>query len=160
VHVVDWLPTLLEAASAGAGQPIKAPTGVRLDGVSLVPLLRGEAMAERALFWHAPLYDLRWGATPCAVVRRGDWKLIEYFGDHFDAEGRYVLGKHVELFNLREDLSETKNVAEREPARAGALTKELHGFLEDCQVEIPGPNPHHDPARAFEEAHAKPDFLK
>jgi uncharacterized sulfatase len=154
VHVIDWLPTLFEASGIEPG------TDHPLDGVSLLPLLRGEKLAERSLFWHVPLYDLRWGATPCAIVRRGDWKLIEHFGDRYDAEGKYVPGRQVELFNLRDDLGETTNLAERQPDSRDALLGELHQFLRDCQAEIPGANPHHDPARPFLETSTKPDFLR
>nr|AEH26503.1 arylsulphatase [uncultured Acidobacteria bacterium A11] len=154
-HVVDWLPTLLEVAGA------KPAASHHLDGVSLAPLLRGSGEpAERSLIFHMPLYDLRWGATPCAVVRRGDWKLIEHFGDRFDAEGKYVSGPHVELFQLRDDLGETRDLAAREPARRQALLDELHAYLGSCGAEIPGANPHHEPARAFKETNEKPAFLR
>jgi arylsulfatase A-like enzyme len=68
-------------------EPDPAP-GQVLDGRSLVPLLRGGALPERALFWHYPHYGNQGGA-PAAAVRRGDWKLIEWQED-----GR------VELFHL------------------------------------------------------------
>jgi len=154
VHVVDWLPTLLGVAGT------HPPADYKCDGLSLVPLLRGSALPKRSLFWYMPLYDLRWGATPCAVVRSGDWKLIEYFGDHYDTDGKYLPGHDVEMFNLRDDLGEKTNLADRESARTKALLVELHAFLRDCGDEIPGANPHYDPSRAFMEAHVKPDFLK
>jgi len=154
VHIVDWLPTLLEVA----GTPPSAD--YTCDGWSLVPLLRGGTLPERSLFWYMPYYDLRWGASPCAVVRNGDWKLIEYFGDRYDANGQYLPGRHVELFNLGDDPGETTNRTGQEPARKQSLLNELHAFLSDCGDEIPGANPHHDPSRAFTEAHVKPDFLK
>lgn len=154
VHVVDWLPTLLAAAGA------KLPDDYVCDGVNLIPLMRGEALPERALCWYMPLYDLRWGATPCAMIRRGDWKLIEYFGDHYDASGEYQSGRRLELFNLRHDLGETKNLASQEAERAATLVAELHGLLRDCHAEIPGANPHHDPAQAFKETKVKPEFVK
>jgi uncharacterized sulfatase len=155
VHAIDWLPTFFELAGA------HSPAEHRLDGVSLAPLLRGESEpAERALFFHLPLYDLRWGATPSAVVRRGDWKMIEHFGDRFDADGNYVPGHHVEIFNLRDDLGESQNLAAREPLRVKSLVEELHAFLRECGAEIPGANPHHDSSRPFKEAHEKPAFLR
>jgi len=48
VHVVDWLPTLLEVAGG------RAPAGHKVDGDSLVPLLRGGARAPRDLYWYLP----------------------------------------------------------------------------------------------------------
>lgn len=150
VHAIDWLPTLFEVAGA------RAPASHPVDGVSLAPLLRGEAIASRALFWHLPLYDLRWGATPCSVVRDGDWKLIEYFGDRVDAEGRYRAGAHLELFNLADDIGERNNLAARQPERAAALQRQLRGWLKSLGAEIPTTNPRHDPARALKEVKVKP----
>ena len=64
------------------------------DGRSLLPLFRGETVPERPLFWHYPHYGNQGGA-PGAAIRRGDWKLIEWFED-----------QRVELFNLAADLGE------------------------------------------------------
>jgi len=66
--VVDLLPTLLEAAGAKGSIPQDHP----LDGVSLLPLLRGKSIPARPLFWYMPFYDLNWAATPSAVIRDGD----------------------------------------------------------------------------------------
>jgi len=153
VHVVDLFPTFLELAGA------RPPAGHVVDGVSLAPLWKGQALAERALLWYLPLYDLRWAATPCAVIRRGDWKLIEYFGDRFDAEGRYREGAFLELFNLRTDLAEQHNRSADEPDRAAALRHELHGLIEACGAPLPGANPHADPTRRLKEVRDKPAFL-
>ena len=151
VHVVDLLPTLLEAAGGAA------PADHPVDGVSLLPLLTGSGgPPERALFWHLPLYDVRWGLTPCAVIRRGDHKLIEHFGDRFDAEGRYVVGRHVELFDLRNDIGETRNLAAEQPELAARLLAELHAHIRSAGSEIPGANPDHDPRRSLRETKRRP----
>jgi arylsulfatase A-like enzyme len=135
IHVTDWLPTLFEAAGA------VAPGGHAVDGTSLVPLLRGDQLPERPLFFYLPLYEVRFGATPCAVVREGDWKLIEFFGDWFDPDGRYVPGHRLELYNLRQDVGEESNLAARQPERAAALRQMLHTWMKSMPAEIPGPNP-------------------
>jgi uncharacterized sulfatase len=150
VHVTDWAPTLLELAGAAA------PQGQPLDGVSLAPLLRGGSLPARPLFWHLPLYDLRWGATPCAVVRDGDWKLIDFFGDSFDAGGRYRPGARVELYNLRADVGEAADLSGQEPGRARAMQSRLRQWLDSLGAPVPGPNPQHDPARPFQELRQKP----
>ncbi len=77
IQVLDWLPTLLNLAGA------KIPTGYANDGADITELLAGKEHPERLLYWYAPLYDLRWGATPAAAIRRGRYKLIEFFGDSF-----------------------------------------------------------------------------
>ena len=123
----DFFPTFLAAAG------IAPPVGPA-DGRSLVPVLRGEAAAERALFWHYPHYGNQGGA-PSAAVRRGDWKLISWLED-----GRE------ELFHLGEDLGEQRDLAAREPARAAALRTELRAWQQDVGARFPLPNPAYDPA--------------
>jgi uncharacterized sulfatase len=148
VHVTDWMPTLLAAAGRDTGTPA-------CDGINVMPLLRGETLPERPLYFHMPLYDLRWAATPCAVIREGDWKLIEHFGDSFDENLRYQPGRKLELFNLREDLGESQNLASTEKARAEAMSAKLRTWLESIPTPIPGENPHFDAKRQFEETKTK-----
>jgi arylsulfatase A-like enzyme len=107
------------------------------DGVSLLPLLKssGKAKLRRdAIFWHFPGYleanvkKGTWRTTPAGAIRSGDWKLIEYFED-----GR------VELYNLKEDLGEKKNLAKAMPARAKELREKLHRWREQIQAPMPQP---------------------
>src|SRR5262249_8424053 len=78
-------PTLL----AMTGQPARPKQHV--DGVSLVPLLKGAGKLDRAaLYWHYPHYGNQ-GGPPGGAVRAGDWKLLEFFEDD-----------HVELYNLKD----------------------------------------------------------
>ncbi|QDU93751.1 sulfatase [Lignipirellula cremea] len=149
VHVVDWAPTLWEVAGA------KAPADWKLDGVSLVPLLQGKQLADRPLYWYLPLYDLRWGLTPAAVLREGDLKLIEYFGDSVAADGEYVPGRRLELYNLKTDLGETTNLAPKMADTAAQMSERLHAWMKSIPVDIPGANPHHDPARSLLETRQK-----
>jgi len=135
IHVTDWMPTLLEAAGAAA------PKGHVVDGLSLIPLLRGGGLPPRPLFFYLPFYEVRWGATPAAAVREGDWKLIEFFGDWFDPAGRYVPGHRLELYDLRNDIGETKNRAPELPERAAAMRAALQAWMKSVPAEIPGPNP-------------------
>jgi arylsulfatase A-like enzyme len=119
----DFFPTLLEAAKA------KPQPGQKLDGLSLMPVLQGGNLPERALFWHYPHYGNQGGA-PTAAVRRGDWKLIEWMED-----GR------VELFNLAQDVSEKTDLASAEPERTAEMLAELRTFQQDVQARLPTPNP-------------------
>ncbi|MCC6882916.1 MAG: sulfatase [Verrucomicrobiales bacterium] len=154
VHVVDWMPTLLAASGASSSG------NHRLDGVNLLPLFDGETIAPRPLFWYLPLYDLRWAATPCAVIRQGDWKLIESFGDWFDEETRYHVGPRLELFNLREDPGELVDQSASESVRAADLRSQLRDWMRSIPVPIPGDNPHFEPTRQLEETKVKPEWLK
>ncbi|TWU01387.1 sulfatase [Neorhodopirellula pilleata] len=149
VHVTDWMPTLLAAAGCSeAGIP-------DCDGTNLVPLLQGERIPERPLYFHMPLYDLRWAVTPCAVIREGDWKLIEHFGDSFDVDARYQRGRKLELFNLRTDLGESRNLSDAESDRADAMRFKLHAWLESIPTPIPAENSHFDPHKQFDETKVK-----
>jgi arylsulfatase A-like enzyme len=125
----DLFATLLEV---GGG---KVEPGQALDGASLLPVLRGGDLPERALFWHYPHYGNQGGA-PCAAIRRGDWKLIEWFEDD-----------RVELFNLSEDLGEQHDLAAAEPERVARLRAELQAWQQQVGAKFPKPNPAYDPAK-------------
>jgi arylsulfatase A len=158
VQVTDWMPTLLAAAGVSTGfQPVENGLKTRstFDGLNLMPLLRGEPLPVRPLYFHMPLYDLRWAATPCAVIREGDWKLVEHFGDSFDETLRYQPGRKLELFNLREDLGEANNLATQESSRAESMSAKLHTWLRSIPAPVPTENPHFDPKRQFEESRKK-----
>jgi arylsulfatase A-like enzyme len=124
----DFYPTMLEIA----GLPLK-PEQHR-DGVSLLPLLKGaDSLGRDAIYWHFPLYQAR-GCTPCSAVRAGDYKLIEFFEDN-----------HVELYNLKNDIGEKKDLSKTNPHKAKELREMLHRWREDVNAQIPKPNPDYDP---------------
>ena len=143
---VDYLPTFAELA--GAPLPRKQP----VDGASVVPLMHGEsALKERAVFWHYPLYLAGgqynqvvpiagtgrgyWRATPCSVIRQGDWKLIQFF-ETGDAK----------LFNLKVDIGESQDLSRNHPEKAAQMLTRLQEWQRDTQAVIPTqPNPDFDP---------------
>lgn len=130
VTTPDLYPTLLEIGGLAS-----APGHV-VDGVSLVPLLRGgRALTRDRLFWHYPHYHPG-GATPYGAVRAGDWKLLEFF-----ETGR------LELYHLKRDPLESQNLVEAEPRRARRLQRDLAAWRERVGAQMPTPNPDHDPAR-------------
>lgn len=156
VHAIDILPTCFQAAHA------ERPKGHPIDGKSLLELMTAgadETLQHRALFQYYPFYDLRWGLTPSASIRVGDFKLIEFFGDRVDSDGRYQIGHHLELFHLREDLGERHNLADSEPRRVRLLQQQLHAWMRQVRAEMPAVNPHAVPARAFAETREKPEWL-
>ncbi|WP_206109253.1 sulfatase [Paenibacillus sp. HB172176] len=119
----DFYPTLLEAA----GLPL-LPEQHR-DGVSILPLLQGaEALERESIFWHYPHYGNQ-GGTPGSSIRMGDYKLIEFFED-----GR------LELYHLRDDISEEHNLAQREPQLAAKLHAALTKWREETEAILPLPN--------------------
>lgn len=124
VTTPDFFPTLLEAAG---GNPADHSD---IDGVSLIPLFKGESALPRdAIFWHYPHYGNQ-GGTPGASVRMGDYKLIWFFEDN-----------HVELYNLREDIGETTNLAATEPIRTETMIAALQSWQHSIEARIPQPNP-------------------
>jgi arylsulfatase A-like enzyme len=124
VHV-DLYPTFLELASAP-----KPPQA--LDGLSLAPLLRdpSSALPRDAFFQHFPGYlgagENTWRTTPVSLIHAGDWKLMEFLEDG-----------HLELYNLRDDIGETKNLAATQPERA----RELHDRLVAWRKSVSAPMP-------------------
>ncbi len=120
----DFYPTLLEAA----GLPLRPQQHV--DGVSFMPALRGAAGFDRGpLFWHYPHYGNQ-GGTPGSSVRDGDWKLIEFFED-----GR------LELYNLRDDIGETRNLATACPDVCQRLHGRLVAWRQSVEAKMPQRNP-------------------
>ena len=120
----DFYPTLLQLA----GLPLQPAQ--HLDGVSFVPLLKGEAMARgKPLFWHYPHYANQGGA-PNGVIRDGDWKLIEWYEDGA-----------LELYNLAQDLGEKTNLAAQQPERVKELHAKLVAWRKEVGALMPTPNP-------------------
>jgi hypothetical protein len=74
------------------------------------------------------------------LIEMGDWKLMEFFED-----GR------LELYNLRDDIGETKNLAATMPDKA----KELHARLVAWRAEIKAPMPTPNTPTAAEPAARK-----
>jgi arylsulfatase A-like enzyme len=138
VIATDLAPTLLAAAG------LDAPEGHALDGVSLWPLLRGEALPPRDLAWHFPAYlegsrrEGGWRTTPVSVLRRGDLKLLEFLED-----GR------LELYDLGADLGEERDLATERPGVAEELRAALDAWREarGAARELP-PDPTFDPGSA------------
>jgi hypothetical protein len=94
-----------------------------------------------------------YGRTPCAVIRKGDWKLIHWFGDYLDPRGftpddrpygKLVLGPRTELYNLAEDLSETYDLFATHPEKAAELRNALEAWWKGTGAGFPTPNPEFD----------------
>jgi uncharacterized sulfatase len=152
VHAVDLMPTFLELGQT------QTPGDHRMDGISLVPLLHGKSILPRSLYWYQPFYDIRWLATPSAGIRDGDYKLLEFFGDYLKetADGaEYIPAGRLELYNLREDIGETNNLAASMPDKAEQMRAKLHVWIDSTGSPIPGLNPHYNPQQPFKEVRGK-----
>ena len=105
---------------------LKVPEKI-LDGVSIFPLLTGESIQPRPLFWHFPIYlqkyagaadeahDIHFRTRPGSAMRLGKWKLHEYFED-----GR------IELYDLENDVGERNNLAKSMPEKVNELKVMLY----------------------------------
>ena len=126
VVTTDFYATIREIVGADQSVPHNAMT----DGVSLVPLLkRPTALLDRpALFFHYPHYYAT--TSPVSAVRAGPWKLLEFFEDG-----------HVELYNLKDDLGESYNLAESLPERAAQLHQQLATWRHQVGAQLPHANP-------------------
>jgi len=126
---MDIYPTMLDIAG------LPARPDQHQDGISMVPLLKDPAnhLDREILYWHYPHYHR---TKPYGAIRHGDMKLIEFFEDG-----------ELELYDLKEDPNETRNLAKDQPERAAALLKELKVWRKSVDAQMPTPNPNHAPAR-------------
>jgi arylsulfatase A-like enzyme len=125
----DFYPTILDLCD------LPTRDQQHVDGVSLVPLLEGESIDSRPLYWHYPHYDNQ-GGEPSSIIRDGDWKLIHYYDD----------GRN-ELYNLRIDGSEVSDLARSYPHRAERMADQLMSWLDSVGAKYPQPDPRYDPIR-------------
>lgn len=131
ISSVDVYPTLLEIAEH------REVIAQQLDGKSFLDVLLGKQQEkDRAIFWHYPVYH---HDEPASAIRKGDWKLIEFFSD-----------MHVELYNLKEDIGETNNLAEKMPQKVAELHQELTDWRQSVDAALPVPNPDFDENRRKE----------
>jgi len=107
----DLFPTLLAACGLAPREKD------HLDGVSLLPALRNEKLADRPLFWHYPHYGNQ-GGQPYSAIRSGDWKLIAFHDPK----------QPVELYNLAADPNEKQNAAGSNEPRVRELRAALDAW--------------------------------
>jgi arylsulfatase A-like enzyme len=115
----DYTPTFLDLL----GQP----SDVSPDARSIYALLKNpKASFDRgSIYWHYPHFSNQ-TSRPSGAVRRGDWKVVR----------SYETGR-VELFNLREDESETQDLSQKQPGKARELNDELSRWLRSVGANMP-----------------------
>jgi len=139
---LDFYPTLLEIAGADA------PDNQTLDGQSFVRPMTGRGtLKPRPLFWHFPAYlqgkapgarDPLFRTRPGGAIRHGPWKLIEYFEDGV-----------LELYNLDDDIGESRNLAAEFPNRTRWLHETMLSWRKSINAPVPATlNPKYAPAKA------------
>ncbi len=138
---LDFYPTFVELAGA------KKTQNHTIDGKSLVPLLTETGnFDERPLFWHFPAYlqswptvHVPWRTTPVGVIRKGKWKLMEFFEDG-----------HLELYNLEKDIGEKNNLASKMPKKANHLHQIMLRWRKNVDAPVPAKlNPEYNPQKQY-----------
>ncbi|WP_129699285.1 sulfatase [Parabacteroides goldsteinii] len=123
----DYYPTLLDLCG------LKLLPEQHLDGVSLKPVLLGGHISREAIYWHYPHYSGGLGGRPSAAIRSANYKLVEFFEDG-----------HVELYDLKEDVSEQNNLSEAMPWLVNELKEKLHRWQKEVNALMPVKNPYYE----------------
>lgn len=131
VSNLDFYPTLQNIA-----QPEKKAS--LLDGLNLSPILKGAQLKSRDVFFHFPVYlqkysngddesrDPLFRTRPGSVIISTHWKLHHYFENN-----------SIELYNLKDDLSEKNNIADLHPQKVTELYKKLEAWRIKTKAPIP-----------------------
>ena len=113
---IDLYPTL----AAAAGVQVKH----EIDGLDLMPALKGKSLDRKSLFWHYPHYSNQ-GGIPGGAIREGDFKLVE----------RYEDGS-VRLYNLADDVGEQNDIAAQQPERVAQMRERLHKWYKSVDAKF------------------------
>lgn len=106
----------------------------KIDGRTILPQLKGsKEIVHDALYWHYPHYANQ-GSKPGGAIRSGDYKLIEY----------YENGRR-ELFNVKSDVSESRNLAVEQPEVVKELAAKLEKWRQEVGALMPTKNPDYIP---------------
>jgi arylsulfatase A-like enzyme len=124
VTSTDFYPTMLQMAG------LPESSGGQRDGISLLPFLKGEKRSpDRPLYWHYPHYSNQ-GGRPGGAVRLGNYKLLEFYEDD-----------HVELYDLTNDIGESRDLSKQMPEKAAEMRGLLHRWRSSVNARMPAPNP-------------------
>ena len=117
---MDFLPTIADAANVSY-------VAEALEGESLMPILsQSGKLSRKSIYFHAPNYAFHGENRLGGAIRRGDFKLIERFDDG-----------SLELYNLRNDIGETRNQAAALPDLAADMQQELKAWRNRVNAEMP-----------------------
>ncbi len=124
--IEDFYPTILEMAGIRDYETLQ-----EIDGISFVGMLRDPTQRngqQRELYWH---YPNEWGPSgpgigAASTIRKGDWKYTYYHRDQSE-----------ELFNLRDDIGEQKNLAVSLPDKRAEMAQALGQYLKEADAQMP-----------------------
>lgn len=128
IAIWDFFPTILEMAGIRS-----YTTEQEIDGISFAPILKNTISKElenRSLIWH---YPNNWGGSEdvrgyswTSAIRKGEWKLI-----YLQREGE------LELYNLKEDISEKRDLLKENPQRSQEMVELLTKKLKEVRAPMP-----------------------
>jgi len=118
VSTVDILPTICALTKTPLPEN-------KIDGRDISPALQGNKIKKVPLYWHFPHYRPP-DVVPYSIIRNGDWKLIK----------RYE-GTTFELYNLKNDLSETIDLSKEKPEMVRKLNHKLGKWLKTTNAGMP-----------------------
>lgn len=117
----DCFPTLIQAA----GIELEADT--KLDGMSLLPLLKQSGTLEReSIFFHCPNYAFHKKNRLAGAIRSKNFKLIKNYDDD-----------SLELYDLSADIGEKQNLTEKFPDIADRMKEDLETWLKESGARFP-----------------------
>lgn len=118
-HVIDIMPTLIQVAGASYPKTYKGHRIKTFQGISLLPYFNSDSLTKRTLFFEH---------VANRAVIDGDWKLVSL------AKHTFPYTTDWELYNLKEDRSETRNLAEKYPEIVKRLAEKWQTWAEQNQV--------------------------
>ncbi|HEU4575709.1 MAG TPA: sulfatase [Chitinophagaceae bacterium] len=137
VMIEDFFPTILQMAGINNYRTVQ-----KVDGKSIIPFLKNNQLRDtsRAIIWHFPnnwqegaqrskqykMVPESEGMGPYSAIRKGDWKLIYFYGLH-----------KAELYNLKDDIGEQHNLLAQYPAKAKAMAQQLLNMLKEENAQFP-----------------------
>ena len=135
--IEDFFPTILQMAGVKDYHTVQ-----KIDGKSFVPFLKDNNLrdTDRAIIWHFPnnwqegaqrskeykIVSETQGMGPYSAIRKGDWKLIYFYGIH-----------KTELYNINNDIGEHHNLAAQYPEKVKALAQQLYQTLKNENAQFP-----------------------
>ena len=134
IQAIDLYPTILHMLG------VKSPKTAVIDGVDFTEALRGADVERSPMFTYLPSHGNtpHW-LPPSMSVHVGDWKLIRTFFYGEDKAHEY------QLYNLRDDIGESNNLAKDHPAKVQELDGLIDAYIKEVDVVLPAVNPNFDP---------------
>ncbi|WP_052670963.1 sulfatase [Draconibacterium sediminis] len=129
---VDHYASLLELLD------VPFPKDLVTDGVSYVNALKGKNYERPPIYSTFCHNVVATGNRANISMRQGPWRLYKFYYDGPNQEHRY------ELYNLDDDISETKNLAAERPEKVAVMTKLLDAHVEEAGILVPHKNKNYE----------------